>query len=473
MQKPSQIVFKKLDTLYSAFGGKTIAFLAFALLIAMLTIFFSDNWILKIKEQVEKIGHDRAVILSINQLKYNVYKAESAQRGYLIMQDPQYLAPYDEAIKNGRANVAELNRQFIAAGTQQNSATQEALLDKIRESLEAKALEMSITVDLVKSGKYEEAKSVVSLNKGIAETDKIIKISNDLLTIYNKSLEAAVKERSLTTSLARASVIFGPLLLIFLVVLVIRQLLSELADKSQLQLKLIEINEANQIKLNKQTELLTELALDNLADVERERHKLARELHDELGSILTATKMDISWVIKTLKEARPEIVEKLKKTSGYLDRGINFKRQIVQELHPPMIASFGFWPALKTMIEDAANRNEWQLSLIFPEGNQEINQTISLVAYRVIQETLNNCSKYAKANAVSIDILCDETTLKIEIQDNGIGMDTSLIAKSATHGIKGMTQRVIAIGGNYEISSTPDTGVHTRLMLPLKARVPM
>jgi signal transduction histidine kinase len=473
MQKPSQVILKKLDTLYTAFGGKTIAFLAFALLIAMMTIFFSDNWILKIKEQVEKIAQARAVVLSINQLKYNVYKAESAQRGYLIMHDPQYLAPYDEAIKNGRANIAELNRQFIEAGTQQNSATQEAMLDKIRESLEAKALEMSITVDLVKSGKFEEAISVVSLNKGTVETDKIIKISDDLLKIYNQLLKTTIQERVQTTSLARASVIFGPLLLIFLVVLVIRQLLNELADKSQLQLKLIEINESNQIKLNEQTELLTQLALDNLADVERERHKLARELHDELGSILTATKMDISWVIKTLKEARPEVVEKLKKTSGYLDRGINFKRQIVQELHPPMIASFGFWPALKTMIEDAANRNEWQLSLIFPEGNQEINQTISLVAYRVIQETLNNCSKYAKANAVSVDILCDETTLKIEIQDNGIGMDTSLIAKSATHGIKGMKQRVIAIGGNYEITSAPDDGVHTRLMLPLKVKTPL
>jgi signal transduction histidine kinase len=91
----------------------------------------------------------------------------------------------------------------------------------------------------------------------------------------------------------------------------------------------------------------------------------------------------------------------------------------------------------------------------------------------VIQETLNNCSKYAKANAVSVDILCDETTLKIEIQDNGIGMDTSLIAKSATHGIKGMKQRVIAIGGNYEITSAPDDGVHTRLMLPLKVKTPL
>lgn len=136
-----------------------------------------------------------------------------------------------------------------------------------------------------------------------------------------------------------------------------------------------------------------------------------------------------------------------------------------------MMASFGFWPALKTMIEDAVERNEWQLKLIFPDDNKEINHTISLVAYRVIQETLNNCSKYAKAKHISIDILCDDSSLKIEIQDDGIGMDTSLIKQSATHGIKGMQQRVIAIGGLYEITSSANAGVHTRLMLPLKTKI--
>ena len=186
MPKPSQVILKKLDTLYTAFGGKTIAFLAFALLIAMMTIFFSDNWILKIRTQDAKIAQARKVILGINQLNYHVYKAESAQRGYLIMREPKYLAPYNVAIKNGRANIAELNRYFVEAGTQQEIATQEAMLDKIRESLEAKALEMSITVDLVKMGKYEEAKSVVSLDKGLVETNKISQISQDLLKIYNQ-----------------------------------------------------------------------------------------------------------------------------------------------------------------------------------------------------------------------------------------------------------------------------------------------
>ncbi len=70
---------------------------------------------------------------------------------------------------------------------------------------------------------------------------------------------------------------------------------------------------------------------------------LPKELHDELGSILTASKMDIAWVIKSIGKTHPEIAEKLKKTNSYIDQGISFERQVVQDLHPSMIASFGFW----------------------------------------------------------------------------------------------------------------------------------
>ncbi len=281
-------------------------------------------------------------------------------------------------------------------------------------------------------------------------------------------LKAIINQRTGSIDAARSAVIFGPLLLMLLVVLVIRQLFLELADKNKTQILLSEINAANQLKLDEQANMLSELALSNLADVERERRHLARELHDELGSILTATKMDISWAIKSLKNSHPLIVEKLKKTSSYIDNGIYFKREIVQNLHPPMISSFGFWPALKNMIEDTAERNQWELNLIFPNEEIKINETIALVAYRVIQETLNNCSKYAKAKKVSVFIICDSTNLKIEVQDDGIGLDVSRLQESTTHGIRGMSHRVQAIGGKYNITSAVTAGVNTLVILPLK-----
>jgi signal transduction histidine kinase len=260
-------------------------------------------------------------------------------------------------------------------------------------------------------------------------------------------------------------------LLILLVSFVLKQLLAEIAVKSEIQLQVAKENEIYEYKLMQQSKLLRSLALDYQADVERERQILSRELHDELGSILTATKMDVSWLMKKLKEVEPEslsaeLVDKLKITNRYIDQGINFKRQVVQELHPSMISTFGFWPALRSLIEDSVARNQWQLTLNLPEETTVLHETISLVAYRIVQETLNNANKYAKASAVSIHMVLDEKFLKIEIQDNGIGIDMVSL-QGNTHGLSGMRHRVLAIGGHFELDSELGKGLLTRVLLPL------
>jgi signal transduction histidine kinase len=216
-------------------------------------------------------------------------------------------------------------------------------------------------------------------------------------------------------------------------------------------------------------ELLGTLALDYQSDVERERQKLARELHDELGSILTATKMDVSWVIRKTKEELPEVSEKLKKTMRYLDQGIQFKRQVVQDLHPSVISTFGLWPSIKMLIEDMADRNQWEVDIILPEENgAKVSETIGLITYRLVQETLNNCSKYANASKVSVHIVVELNFLKLEIEDNGVGMDLQNM-DGTTHGLSGMRHRVMAIGGKMELISEPGKGVITQAMMPFKA----
>jgi signal transduction histidine kinase len=459
MQNMIKNTISKLTGIHKIFGGKSIMFLCVALAIAMMTIFFTDNWILKIKSQDAQITESRKIILSLNQFKTNIYQAESDQRGYIITQKSYYLASYDNAVNGAKLNLSELDKLI--------PKNDEDSLDKLKVTLEAKLTEMKITSELIKSDKLKNAMNVVNLDHGLEQTIKLNLIADDLLKRNQLLLTNYIKNRIKSNDSARSAVIFGPLLLILLVVLVIRQLFIELADKNKTQLLLSEINTTNQAKLDDQANMLSELALSNLADIERERHHLARELHDELGSILTATKMDISWVLKTLKDSQPLIVAKLKKTSTYIDKGIHFKREIVQNLHPPMLSSFGFWPGLRNMIEDNVERNQWQLDLILPDEEIKINETIGLVAYRVIQETLNNCSKYAHAKKISLHLVCDSANLKIEVQDDGIGLDLSTLQNASTHGIKGMRHRVQSIGGSYKLTSQKGSGLNVVVILPL------
>lgn len=458
-----------LDKIYAGYvvvGAKSIVFLGLALIIAASTIYSSNNWLLKtitLDTEIRGLGE---VMLNLNQFKSNLYQAESAQRGYIITQKLYYLQFYKQAVLGARANLSALENSFL--NKDGGISPDKKLLESFKITLEAKVTEMNITIDLVKSGQADMAIKVTRLDKGLYQANKINLLMDSVLNYYDKLIEKAFIERNKTKSTAKIALFIVPLFIMLLVSMVIRQLFLELSNKNKAQILLTEINVNNQKKLEEQRDMLSELALSNLADVERERRHIARELHDELGSILTATKMDISWVLKALKDSQPVVVEKLKNTSRYIDKGISFKRELVQSLHPPMITSFGFWPALKNMIDDSAERNEWEFELVLPPEDVVLDETIALVAYRVIQETLNNCSKYAKAKKVSVFVICDAINLKIDIHDDGVGFDVSNLQTSTRHGIKGMSHRVQGIGGSFTITSGPEGGVNSLIIIPLK-----
>ena len=455
-------------------GGRTIAMLTAALLIAIASIMFSDNWIVSMNRQVEVIRLVRVNIATLHQLKADLFEAESAQRGYMLTKRMEYVAPFNDALNSARTNVKLSEKLVTDTSTDLNQVIELEWLKAIAASIEAKSAEMILTIRLVQENKIEEANQVLNLDLGRVQMKKFVLQTDKLIKQQIADVDAMIKKRQSTVIYARTSIIGGSLLLILLVVLVIKQLLNELYVKSQLQQQVIKENEIYEKKLQQQTKLLRSLALDYQADVERERQKLARELHDELGSLFTATKMDISWVIKKMKDITPEmgreIADKLRKTNTYVDQGIQYKRHIVQELHPSILTTFGFWPALNSLITDAAERNNWQLTLNLPDENTKLNDTISLVAYRIVQETLNNANKYAKATAVSVDVIVDEQYIKLEIQDNGVGMD-SQVEKEKTYGLAGMRHRVLAIGGHFEISSEPGKGVLTRALIPIDFEV--
>ena len=447
-------------------GGRTIAMLFAALVIAFASVMFSDNWIVSISRQVDVIRQVRENIAVLHDLKANLFEAESAQRGYIITKRKEYVAPFNKALNQARANIKLSELLIINTSTEQSKIAKLAWLKDISANVESRLAEMQLTIKLVELSKIDEANQVINVDVGrlqmqrfIVETDKLIKQQ----TTYVNDM---VKKRQKTVILARVSVIGGALILILLVVMVIKQLLNELLAKSRLQQQVVNENADYKIKLKQQTLLLRSMALDYQTDVERERQKLSRELHDELGSIFTAIKMDLAWCMKKLADVVPEISEKLNKTILYVNQGINYQRHIVQALHPSMISTFGFWPALNALINDAAERNKWQLTLNLPDEVTPLNETISLVTYRIVQESLNNASKYAKASAVGVDIMLDEQYIKLEISDNGIGVETHSLSK-LTHGLSGMRHRVLAIGGHFEMLSNLNEGVLIRALIPL------
>lgn len=451
------------------FGNKrSITYLLITLTLSALAILIADEAIRRLVTVDEEILSLRDTINQVDQFEHQVTRAESAQRGFIVTDDVLYVAPFDSAIAQAEKHLNRLESMLTSnEETPQKQVNQKelSLIEVIKEDFLSKSTEMAMTVKLVKNDDLKGAKKIVNLDEGLHLMTEILDHSRQLSKDLKAKIKVAMKKRESIARYARIAAVVAPVTLMLLVLLVMAQLLKDLHAKTLAHARAEEEKKSYIDDIQSQSELLQTMAYDNMKDTERQRTKLAREIHDELGSILTATKMDIAWIHKMLKSEYPEVGDRLSKTSRNLDQGIHFKRQIVQDLHPPMLASFGFWPAIETLIEEYTERNEWRMKVNMPETEPKLDETVGLVAYRIIQETLNNATKYAKATEVSLDIMLDQDIMKIEIQDNGVGFDEALLSNE-THGLEGMRNRTMAVRGKYKVSSRPNQGVYTLVLLP-------
>ena len=461
----------RLEKISDTFGGNTVALLTVSLLLAAAMLVVNDRFIVSTREKTDVLSMLDKLLIETWKVQSNLSIAESAQRGYLLTRSANYFEPYDDATIDINQQLQTINKLLNNTNLSRRAEIQ-TTMNALVNSIVKKSAEMSVTIDFAKKRQFDKALAVVKLDSGIKESRNIEVLSRRFEKQVLEYRDEVAYTRDTTRRLMRWFVMACPLIFVSLVVLVIRRLLRELAEKADLYTRLADENADYERNIQSLTTTLQRQALQAQTNIERERYQLSRELHDELGSLLTAIKMDISWAIKHVKDALPQVTEKLKKTNQYLDRSINFKREIVQNLHPAMIKSFGLIASLQNLIDEARTRNQWQMDIIMPEQEMAINETVSLIVYRLVQESLNNCSKYAQATEVSVHLMHDEQHIKLEIIDNGIGFDPEKLTNS-THGISGMCNRVESIGGHYEISSAPQQGASTRVLLPyLKSESP-
>jgi signal transduction histidine kinase len=454
----------RLEKTSDTFGGNTVVLLTVSLLLAAVMLVFNDRLIVNTRAKTEEVFMLDRLLMETWQTRAHLAIAESAQRGYLLTRSEAYFEPYDASTRQISQHLQNINKLLDHTDLGKHTVIQTTVLD-LSNSVSKKSAEMSVTIDLAKKRQFDKALAVLKLDSGIKESRNIETLSRQFEKEIRDYRGELAETRNNMRRMVRWFVMICPLLFVSLVVLVIKRVLRELAEKAKLHERLKDENAEYELNIQSLKSRLHGQALQAQTNVERERYKLSRELHDELGSLLTAIKMDISWAIKHLKEESPQVTEKLKKTNQYLDRSISFKRDIVQSLHPSMIKSFGLIASLQNLIDEAKTRNQWQVDTIFPEPELAINETLSLIIYRLVQESLNNCSKYAQASQVSIHLMHDDQYIKLEISDNGVGFDPNTLNSRST-GIGGMCNRVESIGGHYEISSSPQQGVSTRVLLP-------
>lgn len=212
------------------------------------------------------------------------------------------------------------------------------------------------------------------------------------------------------------------------------------------------------------TRELSELSTHLQEFAEKEKSELARHLHDELGGLLTAAKMDLSWLQSRVTEKPYN--ERLAQLGGVLDEAMNLKRRVVEELRPSLLDHFGLPTALRAHVEHVCTKAGLRCEVAMSDEAETMPKDLQIALFRVIQEGLANVVRHAHAQQVRLALTSDGQRYLLMLTDDGCGMKMDDTAFRWSHGLAGMRHRVQAMGGTFAIESSPADGTTLRIEIP-------
>ncbi|WHZ13091.1 MAG: Two-component system sensor histidine kinase [Burkholderiaceae bacterium] len=219
-------------------------------------------------------------------------------------------------------------------------------------------------------------------------------------------------------------------------------------------------------KVHSRTAELAGLALHLQTVREDERGRISRELHDELGALLTAAKIDLEWAGRCGDEVPHGIAERLRHVGELLDRSAAFTRRVVEDLRPSALVHLGLAPALENLGIDFSHTTGIKVATDLTPV--QLTESGRVTAYRIVQESLTNVARHAQARQVAIGLRSSDRQAVIVVQDDGQGFDVSSVRQTA-HGLRGMLFRVESEGGRLRVDSRPGAGTRIEAQLPLRA----
>jgi len=200
---------------------------------------------------------------------------------------------------------------------------------------------------------------------------------------------------------------------------------------------------------------------------EKEKAALARNLHDELGGLLTAAKMDLSW-LQSRVTGDPDVERRLQQLGAVLDEAMDVKRRVVEDLRPSLLDHFGLPTALRAHVESVCANSGLRADIVIT-AEEDFPKDVAIGLFRVVQEGMTNIVRHAHARAVRLELASDGQLYCLKLIDDGLGIDLAHPAFRWSRGLTGMRQRVRALGGRFVLQSERGRGTTLRVELPRRA----
>ncbi|MDQ2961848.1 MAG: PAS domain S-box protein [Pseudomonadota bacterium] len=225
-----------------------------------------------------------------------------------------------------------------------------------------------------------------------------------------------------------------------------------------------------QLEIERSREELRALSRHLQTIREEEKARIAREVHDELGSTLTALKMDLDWLGEHMQNSPKPVAQKRAAMGKLVEAAVAATRRIVTDLRPSILDDLGLSAALRWQAAEFAKHTGARVDVDAPETDHHIDRDVALALFRIFQETLTNIARHAKATAVTVKLLLGEDALVLQIRDNGIGISNDDLRKPTSLGIRGMRERARQLGGEVSVSAQAGSGTTVVISIPAKNR---
>jgi len=435
--------------------------LLLAALVSLGVLIFSEIGHSRLYEAAAYARHALVVQDLTGEIHTLVLDAETGQRGYLLTGRAEYLEPYKLAVQKLQDRLQQLRAEVPASLGEQSQR-----VDRMTRLVGQRMNEIDAALALHRDRGPEAARLLLHTDIG-RKTMDALRAEIDAFNAYedaNAEARWTLWEQDILYSRAGMALIcaFNVFLLTAIYLLVSRDMrLREEASR-----QLLEHKEALEHTVRERTAELSR-AYRHLQSVqESEKSRLARDIHDELGSILVSAKMDSSWVQQRVRDD-PQLLEKLQRLSTTLDDGVQIKRRLIEELRPTLIDNLGLGAATEWLTNETCARAHLTPHVVVPDEEPMWPSEVAIALFRIVQEALTNIVRYAQARNVWVELSLVPEGVRLQVRDDGVGLAAAQREAQVSHGILGMRERIMGLGGLFRIESPPKGGTLVEAFVPV------
>lgn len=408
----------------------------------------------------EQYARSYEIKRSLTAFESIITSAESGQRGYLLTGQTAYLEPFFRATRSWRTEINRL-RNLTAS-----NAARQSEIDALETMTAAAVKRLELTILRTDQPGPTGNADVAGTGRATASMDRVREIVGRMLKEEDARVDSLRAEVLHDMWLTMAVALFTTVVTIGVLVGLHKLLRRYVGARARAETALREANQSLNREVEERTAELTELSQHLIRVSEEEKAKLARELHDTLGSNLTAINMDLNWISKRLPPEQPELRERLQRSLQMLTETVELKHEVIEGLRPSHLDNLGLAFAMRSHCREFTRRTGLPCEVEVLEDFDEIDPELSIAFYRVAQESLTNVTKHAQATSVRLRLHREPGGIRLCIIDDGAGLPVGAASKPKSHGLIGMRERMRQVGGTLEIRPNERGGTVVEAFIP-------